>query len=247
MVSLSNRKRAIINQLQTDILRWQGFVLPQTPTEQIGLGQIEKAFPNGIFPTGCIHEFVGTTIEQASASSGFISGILSLLMRQQGTCLWIGLPRMLYPPALKNFGITPDRVIFITVRREREILWAMEEALKCTGLAAVVAELSELDFIRSRRLQLAAEKSKVTGFILRGKPVQVGSTACAARWQINHLPSQLEPGMPGVGFPRWNVELLKVRNGNPSSWQVEWFSGQFHPVSQYTTSTLWAMRNQKIG
>jgi protein ImuA len=36
--------------------------------------------------------------------------------------------------------------------------------------------------------------------------------------------------MPGVGFPRWNVELLKVRNGQPGNWQVEWMDGRFNPV-----------------
>jgi protein ImuA len=33
--------------------------------------------------------------------------------------------------------------------------------------------------------------------------------------------------LPGVGFPKWNVELLKVRNGKPGSWQVEWAAGKF--------------------
>jgi protein ImuA len=37
----------------------------------------------------------------------------------------------------------------------------------------------------------------------------------------------LEDGLPGVGFPRWQVELLKVRNGNPGCWQVEWVAGSF--------------------
>jgi protein ImuA len=35
------------------------------------------------------------------------------------------------------------------------------------GLAAVVAEIQELSFMTSRRLQLATEQSGVTGFMLR--------------------------------------------------------------------------------
>jgi protein ImuA len=34
--------------------------------------------------------------------------------------------------------------------------------------------------------------------------------------------------MPGVGFPKWNVELLKMRNGKPGSWEVEWNINGFH-------------------
>ncbi len=32
--------------------------------------------------------------------------------------------------------------------------------------------------------------------------------------------------MPGVGAPRWKVELLKVRNGLPGAWIVEWVDGR---------------------
>jgi protein ImuA len=74
------------------------------------------------------------------------------------------------------------------------------------------------------------EKSKVTGFVLRSDPTKVSSTACVARWRITSLPSELENGMPGVGFPRWNVELLKVRNGNPGTWKMEWSDNQFKPL-----------------
>ena len=44
------------------------------------------------------------------------------------------LPRTIFPPALKSFGIAPDKIIFIDLKKEKEILWAMEEALKCDGL-----------------------------------------------------------------------------------------------------------------
>jgi protein ImuA len=102
--------------------------------------------------------------------------------------------------------------------------------LKCEGLAAVVGELSQLDFTVSRRLQLAVEQSRVTGFILRVNPRQLTTTACVTRWQITSLPSVLPGEIPGVGFPRWNVQLLKVRNGKPGNWKIEWNAGKFRHV-----------------
>jgi len=44
--------------------------------------------------------------------------------------------------------------------------------------------------------------------------------------------------LPGVGFPRLNVELLKVRNGKPGSWQVEWANGKFNEVVVKTSPTI---------
>jgi len=228
---MDNLKRDIIVRLQKDIFLMQGFKPPAaSPDNTFGLGPIEAAFPGGVFPVGTIHEFIAEAPEHAAASGGFIAGVLGRLMDKGGACLWISRSRTIFPPALKAFGVEPDRVIFASLPRERDVLWAMEEALKCGGLAAVACELSGISFTQSRRLQLAVEQSKVTGFIVISCSQKVSATACAARWQIKPLPSMLEEGMPGVGFPRWQVELLKVRNGNPGSFQLGWKAGRFVPV-----------------
>jgi protein ImuA len=146
--------------------------------------------------------------------------------------LYISASRKLFPPALKAFGVEPDKIIFVDLKQEKDVLWAMEEALKCEGLSAVIAEVRAISLTASRRLQLAVERSKVTGFILRNDPGKLSASGCVARWKISPLPSELEAGMPGLGFPRWTVELLKVRNGNPGSWKMEWFSGRFHAVEE---------------
>jgi len=226
-------KKALISRLQKDILTWEGYRPPPAGTQElVGLGPVEAAFPNGVFPLGTVHELVCGNTEQASASSGLISGLLSVLMQNGRVCLWISLRDHVFPSALKSFGIEADQLIFIRVTRDKEALWVMEEALKCAGLAAVVAEVKELDFKQSRRLQLAVEQSHVSGFILRNISRKISSTACVARWQVKALPSEPVDGLPGLGFPRWQVELLKVRNGHPGSWIMEWAEGKFRAVKE---------------
>jgi protein ImuA len=226
-------KQDIISKLRKDILHWEGFRPPQPGNAGgFGLGPIETAFPNGVFPTGTIHEMLCPAPEQSAATAGFIGGILAVLMKKGGACLWISTMEKLFPASLMAFNMEPDRVIFVDLKKEKDVLWVMEEALKCEGLAAVIAELQDISFAQSRRLQLAVESSKVTGFLLRSDTRKVGTTTCVARWQISHLPSEAEDGLPGVGFPRWQVDLLKVRNGNPGSWQVEWKDGSFVPVEE---------------
>jgi protein ImuA len=230
---MADNKKDIISRLQKDILLWQGFNPPPAgKAKGIGLGPLEAAFPNGVFPTGAIHEMVCPEPEQQAATGGLLSGLLAVLMRQGGACIWISTYRRLFPPALKSFEVQPDQLIFIDVQREKDVLWAMEEALKCEGLGAVIGEVRAISFAQSRRLQLAVESSKVTGFLLRNDPRKAGATTCVARWQVNPLPSRLEDGLPGVGFPRWQVDLLKVRNGTPGSWKLEWANGSFLPVEE---------------
>src|SRR4051812_1541213 len=143
---MNNTKADIISQLQKEIMPLQGF---KPPVGNIGcdvLGLIKGAFPNHVFPVGAIHEFICGGAEDISATAGFISGILSSIMKMGGIAIWISRSQNMYPPALKIFGIEPDKIIFIVLQKEKEILWAMEEALKCEGLAAVIAETRELSF-----------------------------------------------------------------------------------------------------
>lgn len=224
-------KKEIITRLQSEILQWQGFAPPsKEKCDTMGLGRLEEAFPNGVFPTGTIHEMLCPTLVHKASSSGLLAGLIATLMHQGGACIWIATSRRIFPPALEAFKVDPAQFIFIDVQREKDVLWAMEEALKCEGLAAVVAEVREVSFAQSRRLQLAVESSKVTGFLLRNDLKKLSTTACVARWQVSPLSSELEDGMPGVGFPRWQVELLRVRNGNPGVWQLEWTDAGFVPL-----------------
>ena len=122
----------------------------------------------------------------------------------------------------------------------------MEEALKYDGLAAVIGEIDELSFTASRRLQLAVEQSRVTGFVIRRHSNSLHTTASVARWKITSLPS--EPGdIPGVGFPRWNVELLKVRNGKPGQWQVEYADDRLWPITKIATIPITPKHQKNTG
>lgn len=245
-VMIGIKRADTIEKLQTDILRLEGFKPSNSAAADGGLGPIKFAFPNASFPLGAVHEFLSGPAENASATSGFIAGLLSSLMGSSGTTMWISSSRTLFPPALKNFGIQPDRFIFIDVKKEKEVMWAMEEALKCGSLTTVVGEMREISFTASRRLQLAVEQSQVTGFILRGNSLKPNTTACVSRWRITPLPSvPIAPDsyrdgtmedLPGIGFPKWKVELLRIRNGKAGAWDIQWIDGRFLTGYQFPST-----------
>jgi len=221
-------KNDIFEKLQKQIFSLQGFNAPtQGKHVNFGLGPVEQSFPNHVFPTGAVHELVSSSPVDAAATTGFMAALLGKLMHAGGLSLWISRKRTLYPPALKFFGIDPDRVIFIDVKNEKDLLWMTEEALKCQALSAVIAEIKDMDLTASRRLQLAVEQSRVTALLHRMNPGTMGNTACAARWKITPIASFLADDMPGVGFFRWDVQLLKVRNGESGKWQIQWKAGRF--------------------
>ncbi len=226
-------KKDILTQLKRTILPLGGLQSIRAGSDlDLGLGPVNEAFPMGHFPTGAVHEFLSYTTTSAAATMGFISCLLSGLMKKGGAVIWITPSKNIFPPALKMFGIDPSRIVFIELKKETDLLWTMEEALKCGGLAAVVGEIPELSFTVSRRFQLAVEQSLVTGFVLRSNPRNIHANALVSRWQINSLPSESYDDLPGICFPRWKIELLKIRNGKPGTWQLEWAEDSFHNVTE---------------
>jgi protein ImuA len=238
------KKNDVIQQLQKEVLALQKLKRTSVTNLNTGLWEIEKAFPDNTFPLGAVHEFISDAKENAAATNGFMVGLISPLI-QKGTAVWVSNKRTLFPPALNVFGINPERIIFIDLWRPKEVLWAIEEALKCDALSVVVGELSELSFTESRRLQLAVEQSRVTGFIHRYDPKSENVTACVTRWKIKPLASDTN-GIPGMGFPRWNVQLLKVRNGKPGAWKIEWSEGQFKHITRQAFS-ITEIQKRKVG
>jgi protein ImuA len=238
----------IIAELQTDIIRLEGFKTFKSQDVDVGLGPIKYAFPNGSFPKGAVHEFLTSRPEDAAATCGFISGLLSTLMGKNGSALWISSSRSIFPPALKNFGVQPDRFIFIDVQTEKDVLWATNEALKCGALTAVVAEIRDVSFTESRRLQLSVEESQVTGLVFRRNTQKIDTTAFVSRWKISSVASEQVDDLPGIGFPKWNVELLRIRNGKPGCWELQWKNNRFvsaepfQSTIQYPESELVSMK-----
>jgi protein ImuA len=224
-------KRKLAKELQAKINAMQGLGKSSGEPAITGLAPFDAAFPGHIFPTAAIHEFVSYESAHAASTNGFITAFAGKIIKDGGICLWIGSEKKIFAPGLRHFGLEPDRVVFIHTTKQKDKLWIMEEALKCEELAVVVGEMKELGFTESRRLQLAVEHSGVTGFIHRVSPRFENAVACTTRWKIVPLASITDEGLPGIGNSCWDVQLLKVKNGRPDSWQVSWTGQRFLSVN----------------
>jgi len=134
-----------------------------------------------------------------------------------------------YGPGLDGIGIAPERLITVAAARERDALWAMEEALRCRAVGMVIGEMRPrgIDQVATRRLALAAAAGNALGFILRTAPDD-GPSAAATRWIIGAAPSphsgEGDDGRHGVGPPRLLARLVRNRRGHLGAWIVEWNS-----------------------
>lgn len=197
---------------------------------RLGLEAVDGALPGGGLARGAVHEIGGVgEVDAMGAATGFCAALLRRLTAgTAGPVLWCVARDDLYAPGLVGFGLDPDRLIVVRARRRQDRLWAMEEGLGCPALAAVVGEVAAPDLVESRRLQLAAERTGVTGFLLPGHaaaaPDRGGrrrTSAAATRWRLSAVPGATSEA-EGVGAPRWQVALLRCRGGVPRSWNLEW-------------------------
>src|SRR5438128_11681917 len=181
-----------------------------------GVAAIDRALPGGGLALGAVHEILGIDgdEEDGAAACGFIAGLLARI--RMGPVLWCLKRPDLYGPGLLAHGLEPARLVLVWARRDDELLWAIEEGLRTPGLAAVVGEVGRLPMVAGRRLQLAAERSGVTAFVLRrwrngeeARAERERPSVALTRWRVMALPSRDIAGMPGIGSPRWRVELLR--------------------------------------
>ncbi|MFN3231479.1 MAG: ImuA family protein [Alphaproteobacteria bacterium] len=196
------------------------------PVLPLGIPAIDEALPEGGLPLGGVHEVRGPgAVSGSGAATGFCAALLARLAAQDGRpVLWLSRGEDLYLPGLMRFGLRPGPLLTVSrIAKQADMLWAMEEALRCTALCAVVAEIRDADFTASRRVQLAAETAGVTGFLL-SEGTGAGASTALTRWQVRAAPS-LPTGLPGVGMPVWQVDLLRCRAGRPGSWSVIWDEG----------------------
>jgi len=181
-----------------------------------------------------LHELIADGYGNQPAVRSFaLALIASLLHRQthadaQGMVLWCQRQRdvlefgRLYGPGLRGLGLSPDRLIMVTGRRDADCLWAMEQGLGSKSLAAVIGVVDHVDLIASRRLSLAASAHRTHCLLL---PSEHGLEPSAARtrWRVRTAPSIPDHlDEKGLGRPCWQLSLERNRFGRTGHWTMEW-------------------------
>lgn len=193
-------------------------------------------------PMGALHELFTPERRDAGAGLGFAFGLMRDFMSPARPALIFlqlvhdaqetGLP---YGAGLVGFGIAPESLVMVRIAAMSELLWAVEEAVRCQAVAAVIADIAgwpaELDFTASRRLSLRTAASGTSVLLLRHG---AGREASAARfrWQVMPLGSAPDPyDARAPGRPRWRVVLEKGRLKAGSEFILDWTDHGFAPIT----------------
>ncbi|MGE0735958.1 MAG: ImuA family protein [Alphaproteobacteria bacterium] len=230
-------------------------VVPEAQN-RLRLGALDAVLPWNGLPCGALHQITGTGLGGAIAA-GFAFALLSAAtharksktsrfsdsyahdriqnIRLKSDIVWISCRDDLFGPGVARFGIEPSRLLIVHAKSTEQVLWSIEESLRCPSLYAVIGETDGLDLTSSRRLQLAASQAPATAlFVLGPAHPHAPTTAALTRWRIEpasapdafcHLDrSAAENRGPArlLGRRRWQVGLERCRGGRPGAWLMEW-------------------------
>ena len=214
----------------------------------LGARSLDRMLRGGL-RGGALHEIAPGGAGDGAAACGFALALAARLRASapagRSAIIWIvedfaslegGAP---YGPGLVLHGVDPADLILVHAACARDSLLAMEEALKCRAVAAVIGEIWSLekiyDLTAARRLALAAQSGGASALMLAagmaGSAGRLASCAdtrfevCAQRGSaprsskgspkgLSELPL---PGLPLPGLACWSVRIVKARGGAQSS------------------------------
>lgn len=153
----------------------------------------------------------GTLVEWIAGGPG--SGVATLALiaareaaREDGAVVVLDRRQWFYPPAAAGLGLALDKLIVVRATGEEDEAWALDQALRSRGVAAVLGWPERFDDHTFRRLQLAAETSGALGLLVRPPGARSEPSWSDLRIAVepisSHLPQRL-----------LRVELLRSRGG----------------------------------
>lgn len=175
---------------------WPQGALTEILSRRSGLGELKLILP----------ALTGSGLARAS-EPGIRAG------SEQAWIAWVSPPFLPYAPALARTGMNPARVLLITPedavsqshrKRQRDVFWATEQALRSGSATAVLAWFDQCDEKVMRRLQLAAAEGDTPGFLFRPQRHANRPSPAAVRLLVE-----------SNGDGRQVVSLLKCRGGRP--------------------------------
>jgi hypothetical protein len=153
----------------------------------------------------------GRLVEWLADGPGSGADTLAVLAAQKvlgddGVLVVVDRHRQFYPPEAVRLGVAADRLVLVRVDSLADQTWALDQALRCGDVAAVLGWPRRLDDRTFRRLQLAAEEGRTLGLLIRPAEARGEPSFADARLLVAPLPC------PGSSR-RLRIDVLRNRHG----------------------------------
>ena len=178
-----------------------------------GHALLDAQLPGGGWPVGGLCELL-----QSHSAQHEWRLLLPALCALQGQATnpdaasWMVLvapPHVPFGPALAAQGLDVRHLLWVKSQAPAERLWAAEQALRCAGVAAVLAWLPQVKAGPLRRLQMAAQTHAKLLFVMRTATAQQESSPAVLRLLLGQ-----GADITGADPDALHIQVLK-RRGPP--------------------------------
>ena len=168
-----------------------------------GCLSLDDLLPDKGFTRGTFVEWLG---EGAGCGAGFLALVAAReACREDGFAVVIDTPRRFYPPAAAACGLELSRLLLVRPQCEKDVYWAVDQALRCPRVSAVLAWPQHIPNRIFRRWQLSAESGDCLGLLVRPATVEPEPSWAETRLRV----------IPRASRNDWQLtlEILRCRGG----------------------------------
>jgi hypothetical protein len=202
-------RRQLLQELRGKLQELESSFRPATgPAQDLlpcGIEPLNPLLPAGGFRNGTVVEWLAEGEGAGAATLAFLA--VAPWLHGHRTCVVIDDRQEFYPAFLTALGVSLDQVLIVRATA-KDVWWALEQALRCRGVAVTVGWLDRAPNRTLRRLQLAAAAGGGVGVFFRPAAARAEPAWCHVRLLVQALPSP-----DGVAVRRARVEVLYCKGG----------------------------------
>jgi hypothetical protein len=151
-----------------------------------GCEPLDRLLPAGGLSRGGLVEWLAA---DGSGAAWLALAAARAACREHGPLVVIDGSGTFYPPAAALAAIELEEVLVVRAQQAGDEAWALDQALRSTGVGAVFCQSQRLHPRAVRRLQLAAESSGGLGLLVRPEAARQEPCWAEARLLVRPLPA----------------------------------------------------------
>lgn len=144
-------------------------------TISTGVDSLDQLSPTGGLLPGSLWEWLATSDGSGAATMAVAVAAQAAghkpasgrSTKNVGTLVIVDRHHEIYPPALSTWGVNLEQTVIIQPDDTRQALWALEQSLRCRGVAATIGWVDQVGDHAYRRLQLATQRGGGVGMLIR--------------------------------------------------------------------------------
>jgi hypothetical protein len=150
--------------------------------EATGFAELDAVLPQGGWQSGTIVELMPTQV--GIGELRLLMPALARITQGERRVAMISPPYIPFAPALSHHGVRLEHLLIIRAEKNADALWAIEQTLRCQSFGAVLGWPEAIRDRDVRRLQLAAEAGRSTGFLYRSPQAAHEASPAAVRMRL---------------------------------------------------------------